>query len=197
MTSAKRHLAMKTTVAREPFSSRLRRATAYIVVLAAGLYLYGLSEHFQYTPEPGRIGPDAWPKIVLILLIATCAWQIVRITAFGAVAAPPDEFEEQASALATESGNFTYLAWLAVATTIIFAYLMPILGFFVATAIYIASTAAIAGRYRQVVPLLIASLVSPFVLMFVFMRVVYISLPLGQGVFKEFSLVLLRVLGVH
>jgi hypothetical protein len=33
--------------------------------------------------------------------------------------------------------------------------------------------------------------------MFIFMRVVYLSLPLGQGVFKDISLALLRLLGVH
>ena len=176
---------------------RLQRAAAYIIILGIAIYLWIVAENFQYERVPGRIGPDAWPKIVLVLLMATCLWQIGRVVIFGAQPAPPEEADEEAPIVPPDAGNFVYLAWIGIAITAVYAYVMPLLGFFVATAIFIAAIAAIAGRYRKPVPLIVTSIVAPVVLMFVFMRIVYISLPLGRGAFKDLSLILLKVLGVH
>lgn len=181
----------------EGLPSRLQRTAAYIVVLAAAIFLFVVAEHFQFEHVPGRIGPDAWPKIVLTLLIATCLWQIVRIVAFGAAPLPPEEIDEEAVVIPTPSGNFVAFAWLGILITVFYAFLMPEVGFFFATVLFIAGIACIAGRYRRILPLILTSLIAPVVLMFVFMRIVYIALPLGHGVFKDVSLVLLKLLGVH
>ena len=182
---------------RESFASKLRRAATYIVILAVAIYLYEVAEHFQYEHEPGRIGPDAWPKIVLALLIATCAWQVGRVLIFGAPTAQSDEGDEEAPSVPTPTGNYVRFAWMGIALTVVYAWLMPLLGFFVSTALFIAGIASVAGRYRSLLPLAATSLVAPVCLMFVFMRIVYISLPLGHGIFKDLSLVLLKVLGVR
>ena len=176
---------------------RLQRAAAYIIILGIAIYLWIVAENFQYEHVPDRIGPDAWPKIVLVLLMATCVWQIGRVVIFGAQPVPADEADEEAPIVPPDAGNFVHLAWIGIAITAAYAYLMPFVGFFVATAIFIAAIGAIAGRYRKPLPLIANSIVAPLVLMFVFMRVVYISLPLGRGAFKELSLILLKVLGVH
>jgi len=181
----------------EGLGSRLQRAAAYIVILAVAIYLWVVAEHFRYEHVPDRIGPDAWPKIVLALLIATCVWQSVRIVAFGAAAAPPDEMEEDVPIMPVDSGKLVHLAWFGVASTVVYALLMPSIGFFAATVLFIAAVAAIAGRYKNALPLALTSVLAPVVLLFVFMRVVYISLPLGHGVFKDLSLLLLKILGVH
>lgn len=176
---------------------RLQRAVAYIVTLALAIYLYDLAEHFAFEPVPGRVGPDAWPKIVLLLMIAASLWQIVRIVLFGAVVASRDEVAEDAPIAPIEGFNFVHLAWLGIATTVVYALLMPLIGFYAATVIFIAAVATLAGRFRRVLPLVATSFVAPFVLMFIFMRVVYIALPLGQGVFKDLSLALLKILSVR
>jgi putative tricarboxylic transport membrane protein len=178
-------------------ASRLRGAAAYIVVLGAAAYLYELAEHFAYEPEPGRIGPDAWPKIVLVLLMATCVWKTGRILLFGVPDPSQEEIQEDTPIVPAQAGNFVHLSWVGIAITVIYAYLLPILGFFAATVIFIAAIAAIAGRYRKPLPLALTSIVAPLVLMFVFMRIVYIALPLGRGAFKELSLLLLKVLGIR
>lgn len=176
---------------------RLQRAAAYIIILGVAIYLWIVAENFQYERVPGRIGPDAWPKIVLVLMMATCLWQIARVVVFGAQPLPPDEADVEAPIVPPDAGNFVYLAWIGIATTAVYAFLMPLVGFFVSTVIFVAAVAAIAGRYLKPLPLLASSIIAPIVLMFVFMRIVYISLPLGRGPFKELSLVLLKVLGVH
>lgn len=195
MTSARN--AMKTIAAPEGLISKLRRATAYIVILVAAIYLYIVSEHFRFEHVPGRIGPDAWPKIIIILLMATCVWQVVRIVAFGATEASEDEMDEEAIVIPTEPGNFVALAWYGVAITAVYAFLMPKLGFFLSTVLYLAAIATVAGRFRRPVPLLLTSIFAPLVLMFVFMRIVYIALPLGTEPFKGLSLLLLKLMGVH
>lgn len=172
---------------------RLRRAAAYAVILCCAAYLYFLAQHFQFELVPGRVGPDAWPKIVLALLLATCAWQVARILIFGAA---PTASADDELPLAEGEGNYTYLALLAIGVTIVYAFLLPALGFLVATVLYIAGIAYV-GRYRQVWPLVATSIIAPIVLIFVFMKIVYVALPLGVGPFKDLTLALLKVLGVH
>lgn len=172
---------------------RLRRSAAYGVILCCAAYLYYLAQRIQYDEVAGRIGPDAWPKIVLALLLATCAWQVARILIFGAA---PTASADDELPLAEGEGDYTHLALLVIGVTVIYAFFLPALGFFVATIFYIAGVAYV-GRYRQVWPLVATSIIAPLVLIFVFMKIVYVALPLGVGPFKDVTLALLKVLGVH
>lgn len=172
---------------------RLRRSAAYAVILCCAVYLYYLAQRFQFDEVQGRIGPDAWPKIVLGLLLVTCVWQIGRILIFGA--APAASVDDELP-LAAGEGDFTYLALLAIGVTVIYAFILPSLGFLVATVLYIAAIACV-GRYRRLWPLVATSIVAPIVLIFVFMKIVYVALPLGTGPFKSLMLLLLKILGVH
>lgn len=172
---------------------RLRRSAAYAVILCCAAYLYYLAQHLQFDEVGGRIGPDAWPKIILGLLLVTCVWQIGRIVIFGA---PPAASADDELPLAMGEGDFTYLALLAIAVTVIYAYLLPLLGFLVATVLYLAAIAYV-GRYRRLWPLVATSVIAPIVLIFVFMKVVYVALPFGIGPFKSVSVLLLKILGVH
>lgn len=172
---------------------RLRRSAAYAVILCAAAFLYYVATHFQFEQVPGRIGPDAWPKIVLALMLAICVWQIGRILIFGGV---PSAGLDDELPVTAEGHDYLNLALIAIGVTVVYAYFLPILGFFVATVLYVAAISYV-GRYRRPVPLAVTSVLAPLVLMFVFMRIVYIALPFGRGPFKDFSLVLLKILGVH
>jgi putative tricarboxylic transport membrane protein len=172
---------------------RLRRSAAYAVILCCAAYLYYLTQHFQFEFVPGRVGPDAWPKIVLVLLLATCIWQIARILIFGAA---PTASADDELPLVEGEGDYTHLALLAIGVTVIYAFLLPTLGFLVATVLYIAGVTYV-GRYRRFWPLVATSIIAPIVLVFVFMKIVYVALPLGVGPFKTLTLALLKVLGVH
>src|SRR5262245_23975529 len=56
----------------------LRRAVPYAAVMMVGAYLYWLALSFEFPSVPGRLGPDAWPKIVLGLLLITCLVGLVN-----------------------------------------------------------------------------------------------------------------------
>ena len=66
----------------------LRRAVPYAAVMMVGAYLYWLALHFEFPAVPGRLGPDAWPKMVLGLLLLTCL--VGLITSFKRADAPAD-----------------------------------------------------------------------------------------------------------
>jgi len=173
--------------------SRLRRSAAYAVILCAAAYLYYLATRFQFEQVSSRIGPDAWPKIVLGLLVATCVWQIGRIFLTGAA---PDAGSDDELPLTLEGGDYLNLALLAIGVTVIYAFLLPWFGFFIATALYVCAVSYVGG-YRRPWPLAATSILAPLALTFVFMRVVYVALPLGRDPFKSVSLLLLKILGVH
>ena len=52
------------------------------------------------------------------------------------------------------------------------------------------------GGYRRPVTVAVVSVIGALALLVIFMRVAYVSLPLGVGPFKALSLVLLRLIGV-
>ena len=82
-----------------------------------------------------------------------------------------------------------------VAAIAAYALLVPWIGFFVATALFLGIFPWIGGLRR---PLLatVLGIAGSFLLVVLFMRVAYISLPLGEGPFRSLSLGLLRLLGV-
>ena len=47
--------------------SACRATLPYMVVLAAGAFLYYAAENFEFEEPAGRIGPGAWPKLILVL----------------------------------------------------------------------------------------------------------------------------------
>jgi len=176
---------------------RVKASAPYMIVLAAGAFLYYKADHFDFAHAPGRIGPDAWPKLILAIMIAVAMWGVV--TAFFAKEAsqssPPVEAEE-AALLVHPPEVYPWFVWFGVAATLAFLFLLPILGFFIASVIYVAIFTYIA-RYRNPVGVLALSLLLPLVFMILFMRIVYVALPIGIAPFDTASLALMSMIGVH
>jgi hypothetical protein len=85
--------------------------------------------------------------------------------------------------------------WGGGALVVAYGVAVSWLGFFVSTALFLGAFPWVGGLRR---PALAAALsvVGSFVLFVVFMRVAYISLPLGEGPFRTLSIALLRLIGV-
>jgi hypothetical protein len=173
---------------------RLKAAAPFAALLAGAAYLFHDASHFAYSARPGELGPDFWPKAVLILLMLACGWELVtrallrRLPAEPA-ASPADGAADQAAR------HPRLLAGGAVAT---FGYVLvlPAAGFFVSTALYLALFMLV-GRYRRYGVIAAASLAGSLAFLFVFMRIVYVSLPLGVGPFQKLSVWILAMLGVR
>lgn len=175
---------------------RCRATLPYLVVLAAGAYLYYTAENFEFEQSSGRIGPGAWPKLILILMLGSALWGAVS-TAFqlgksDTVAKDADEME----ALVRPPEIYPWLVWVAVGATVGYLIILPIIGFFLATVVF-AFALMYLGHYRRFVSVVLLSLAIAFAFMFMFMRVVYVALPVGIAPFDRLSYALMAAMGVH
>jgi hypothetical protein len=180
--------------------ARLIRVMPYVLLLVATVYFYYLSTNIRFPAHGSRIGPDFWPKIILLLLGATCAYEIIK----NLLVAKPRDVTGVLQTLTAAAGEDdasaqgqSYPALLAagMGLTILYVSTIGYLGFFLATVPYMALFMVI-GRYRRLGVIVAASLSGTLVLMFVFMRVVYVSLPIGAGPFARVSTMIMTLMGV-
>ena len=180
--------------------TRLRRVQAalpYLVVLAIGIFLYHQADSFEFEEVSGRIGPDAWPKIILVLMLMSALWGATSSAFKAGMHAPDEEIEvESDEALIRPPELHPRLVWLAIAATLGYLLLLPALGFFLATIIF-SFVLMYLGQYRKPLQVTVLSVTIAFAFMFMFMRVVYVSLPLGMAPFNDVSYALMAVMGVH
>lgn len=182
--------------------SRLRRALPYVVTLGAALILYQVAARIDYSARPGTLGPDFWPKVVLGVLIVVCLSEIVAklfLSNDGAPAgvlqdlmrdAGPDAAEEQ------PEGRYTGRLILGLAAAVLYVPAVDWLGFFLATWAFIIVFLR-AGGYRRLGMAALIGGVTSLAFMFIFMKLVYVSLPLGRGPFQPLSVMLLQALGIR
>jgi putative tricarboxylic transport membrane protein len=187
---------------RAGFLARARRALPYVIVLAISIALFVVARQIEFAAPGGRIGPDFWPKAILGLATLTCAYQIGRTLFFdsdppGGVPAegmeePAGPSHEQEPALPRYPG----LIVAGIGITIAYVLLIRYLGFFLSTLAYLAAFMWIGG-FRRPIAVPVASLVGSLAFMFVFMKVVYVSLPLGEEPFSQVTFLLMRVMGIR
>ena len=182
-----------------PSRERLRPLLPYAAMLAAAAFFYWAATRIQ-ADTGGRIGPAAWPKAIIAMLALLCVYEIVkRLVAPSGPSATGivSTSGPQGAPAGAEEEERTYPLKLAGGIGMVAAYVLaaPWLGFFVSTALFLAIFPRIGGVRR---PALLAflGLAGSLALIVVFMRVAYISLPLGEGPFRALSIGLLRVLGV-
>ncbi len=187
---------------------RLKAQVPYVVVLAIAGYLFYRSTLFGFDAPGGRIGPDVWPKAILGLMMLTCIYEIVknllpsggRHEVHGVlesiVAEAPAEQIPVDDAQLPQGRTYPRLLIVGAGMTVAYALLIDKLGFFLCTALFLAGFTW-AGRYRRPGVILAASLIGSLVFMFVFMKIVYVSLPLGTGPFEQISILLMKLMGVH
>ncbi len=190
--------------ARLPLPARLKRVLPHGVMLVGAVLLYWAATRIDaYTGSGGggtRIGPDAWPKAILVIMGLLCAFEVVKrwlapadVTA--AAAGDGAAAVTMAPPPAPAPVEHPRKLWGGIA--LVTAYVLGVawLGFFVSTALFLAAFPWVGGLRR---PALAAALGlgGSFLLVVLFMRVAYISLPLGEGPFRALSLALLRLIGV-
>lgn len=188
-------------------ASRIARAAPYAALLAVAAWLYVVAARIEYIGPQDRIGPDFWPKAILALLGLLCAYEIAKSLFFsgpqsvsGMLQTLMQEAAESAlgGADAASAGQRPSLARLAWGTAVTLAYVLLVepLGFFVATAAFLCAF-VMAGGYRRWGVALALGVGGSLAFVVVFMKIVYVSLPLGIGPFHALSLALLAALGVR
>jgi putative tricarboxylic transport membrane protein len=184
--------------------SKLKESVPYWVTLAVSVYLYYIATQISAPDTGGQLGPDFWPKAVLGLMILVCVYAIARIMLFGgrSGSAVLDD-TLQSEAVASDPYEETqpekrYPGLLIAGTglTILYVVVFNTLGFFLDTFIYMTAFMLI-GRYRRIWIALIVSLIGSLIFMYVFMKIVYVSLPIGKPPFSEVSILLMHWMGIR
>ena len=178
---------------------KLKRVLPHTVMLGVALVLYWMATRID-VETGGRISPAFWPKVIIVFMGLLCAYEIAKrlflgsaFEATGVVSTVPVNAPEAREEPAV-AANPRMLAG-GIALIVAYVIAVPWLGFFVTTAVFLAAFQWVGGLRR---PLLsaVTGIAGALVLVVMFMRIAYISLPLGEGPFRALSLALMRAIGV-
>jgi putative tricarboxylic transport membrane protein len=175
----------------------LTRSAPFIAIMGAAIFFYYEAAHFDFDAMPGRAGPDLWPKIVLGIMILTCAIGVIK--SFLARSTPgPNLLKLLAPQAEDEDESTRTWLHLPLLCCLLFAgYVLSLdaIGFVIATILLIAGFLVI-GRYRNWTVIALSSVLGSLGFFFVFRRVVYVSLPLGHEPFLSVSVWLMKLMGM-
>lgn len=175
---------------------RLKATWPYAALFLSAAYLFHDAGTFAAAARPGQLGPDFWPRAVLVLLMVVCGCEVLRGVLFAhrRVAEAPLVADDAEPTPAEPRYPWRLGAGIGLAIAYVLA--LDELGFFITTALFL-GLFMIAGRYYRTRVVALASLLGSLVFVFVFMKIVYVSLPLGIGPFRTFSVWLLAMLGIR
>jgi len=154
------------------------------LVLALGLL--AATRGLDDLAREGQLGPGFWPRLVLVGLALVCVLRLVAAWRAGT------------RGLATRvEGGPPAGGRVAAAIGLILLYVAatPFGGFSLATAAFIAAFMTVAGA-RLGAGTAITAVVGTVALLYVFIKLVYLPLPKGDGPFEVVTLALYRALGI-
>lgn len=186
-------------LARGDLRARFLRSLPYLLLLAGAGFLLHVAGNFEFRLPPGRLGPDFWPKLILGLLLLASAYAMVSAWLSPPLNEPGREPDAAVESLETleqgmTAGHPVLLGW-GIALAVAYAALVDKLGFLACTVLFLACFAYV-GRYRRHWVIWLTSVLGSIALMFLFMRVVYISLPIGVAPFSAVSLAAMKLMGI-
>lgn len=172
---------------------KIRRILPYAIVLLASAYFYLLACRFGFEAKGSNLGPDFWPKLLLGLTMAVCLYEIAKTVLSSQGRAPGNG--TKSGKQADETRQYPGLLLIGAAMTVAYVYFVSILGFILCTLLYLILFMVV-GRYRRGWVIAANGVIGTALFVVIFMKAVYVSLPLGQGPFQQFSLLVLRLLGI-
>jgi len=172
----------------------LRSTLPYVIGLAVSAVLFYFARQIEYTPRPGSLGPDFWPKLAIGLMAVVCVFEIARglLGLKGEAHGVADALEEEEA----EEPAQTYPMLLAggIVLVAIYALVVDIFGFFLCTFFFLAAFMYL-GRYRHHLAVWLTSAGVTLAAAILFMRIAYVSLPRGVPPFDAVTDVIRVILG--
>jgi putative tricarboxylic transport membrane protein len=162
--------------------------TGPVLIVLAAVYFYFLAGTIDAPPGPEHLGAAFWPKMILIFLMISCVMkggEVLRArrkSGSQEAAAGPAEVET------LKLGIMIVLILAAV-------YFMDILGFPLANFLFLVFFMRIAGL-RKKIPLLLTSILGTILLLYIFVKVVYLPLPKGDWLFNDLTIFFYRLLRI-
>jgi putative tricarboxylic transport membrane protein len=170
----------------------VRTAFPYFVGLAVAAALYVYAGQIEYTPRPGLLGPDFWPKAAICLMAVSCLFEIARIFAglksdahgVAEVFEEEDAVEQEGDGEPVKTYPRLLIGGIVLVT--VYAFVVETLGFLLSTFLFLAAFMYI-GRYRRHVMVWSVSALITVLAALIFMRFAYVSLPRGAPPFDAFT----------
>ena len=162
-----------------------RSVLPYAVGLAIAVALYLYVGTIVYSPRPGQLGPETWPRLAILLMGGSCLFELSRRLIVGnrdatgfleAFDREPDTEEKQPVYPRLLIGGIVLMA--------IYAVLVPVLGFIIGTFLFLAAFMYVGG-YRDHAAIWGTTTVVTIFCGILFLRVAYVSLPRGVPPFDR------------
>ena len=156
-----------------------RSIAPYVVGLVIAALLYAYSGTIEYTPRPNVLGPEVWPRLAILLLGGSCLFEITRRLiagnkdATGFMEAFDRETEQEEA-----QPVYAHMLIAGIVLMAVYAVAVPVLGFILATFLFLAAFMYIGG-YRANRVVWGASASVTIFCGILFLRIAYVSLPRG------------------
>lgn len=179
---------------RSSFAALALRLIMPVACLAGGLVLPSMVLDAGRTVRARGLGPTAWPEFMLTLIAALSVIWIIREMITWRMS-----LRNQLVPAPVEPAEADYdyrKAVIGMVLVVGYGWALPLIGFSLATAVFIAAICLLGGLRRALV-IVPVSVVGTAVLLWVFMGLALMPLDRGEGAFGRFSLAVLRGLGIY
>ena len=159
-----------------------------VVLVAAAVYLFVVALGFKQVGPSNQIGPGFWPQVLCVG---------IGIGALVRLGQKLRSRERRVVGDAAPEADEVMMPRVALGIALVVGYVvgMLFLGYILATALFLVAFIYLGGqRQWYVVPLGIAS---SLLFAYVFLKVVYIALPSGVGIFDQLTVLLYELLGIY
>jgi hypothetical protein len=164
----------------------LRQTLPYVVGLIISGILYHYAQQIDYSPRPGDLGPDFWPKVTIGMKALICLVEIVRrlIGVGQETHGIAETFEKEEEEEVAEKHPWMLAGGIVLVLT--YAVVVTTLGFLLSTFIFLAAFMYL-GRYRNHLAIWLTSTGITLGAALLFIRFAYVSLPRGAPPFDAFT----------
>ena len=175
-------------------ASLARELVPDLAILLAAAYLFYVAGNFEYQERPGQLGPQFWPRMAAVGLAAAVLVRIVqtirdRNRPIVRVKGEFDEYEQ------TEAEVHWPSLGLALGLVVGYVSATMFLGYMISTALFLGLFIWFGGQRKWYVTLVAAA--GGLLFSFIFVGVVYVSLPTGVGIFDTITVEIYRLLGIQ
>jgi putative tricarboxylic transport membrane protein len=153
------------------------------VLFGVSIYLYYVAGTFRKVATYAKIGPEFWPRAILLLIILLSGILLIRsITSFikNQKASTPGDASK---GIAQEPYRFL----LVVLVSFGYAFGMGVIGFILSTILF-QMVFLYLLKIKSLFSIILVSLLNTAILYIMFIQVLNMILPAGTGIFRTFSL---------
>ena len=163
------------------------RLKGILLIFFLSVYFYVLAGKMEAVPTPGQLGPAFWPKAALILLMIGCGIKALEI--FFSLGKEAEQGEEPLPAV-----NYIKL-FSMIALVILVVVAIDEIGFLLANFLFLIFFMRVAGM-RKKISLLLTSTLGTILLLYLFVKAVYLPLPKGHWFFEDLTIFIYRILRI-